>query len=116
MRVENDNSSNRIIMDQAGANTKKEEIVSKSLTLNATSTPAITLNDKIVNSNTGTNSPAIGGYSPSLMPVSIQWLSQNPNLLGKFLEYYKVVNISKKNILSIFIKRLLYFYNDLYFY
>ena len=94
MRAENDNSSNRMLMHQGSTNGKKEsEIESKILALNATSTPAITLNDKIVNSTTTTNSRANGGHSPSLMPVSVQWLAQNPNLLGKFLEYYKVVII-----------------------
>ena len=92
-----DKMHDRMLLHQGGANGKKDgEIESNSLTLNATSTPAITSNDKIVNSNTTTNSTANGGHSPSLMPVSVQWLAQNPNLLGKFLEYYKVVIIYKK--------------------
>ena len=88
MHPENENG---VLMHQEETKAKKEsEIESSSLTLNVTSTPAITIPDKIVNRNTTTNPTTNGGHSPSLLPVSVQWLSQNPNLLGKFLEYYKV--------------------------
>ena len=92
MRAEKETSTNSMILAQGSStNRKKEdELESNSLPLNATSTPAITSNGKIINTNTTTNATANGGHSPSLMPVSVKWISQNPNLLGKFLEYYQV--------------------------
>ena len=95
MRPETENSSNGGMILQGDATSKKEvsSIESSSIPMTCkASTPAITLNDKIVNVNTTTNVPTTnGGHSPSLLPVSVQWLGQNPMLLGKFLEYYKVL-------------------------
>ena len=76
---------------------KDVERETKALSLNvATSTPSIPIHGKIISNGTNgiTNSTSTdGGHSPSLLPVSVQWLGQNPNLLGKFLEYYKVLKI-----------------------
>ena len=62
--------------------------------INVTSTPAVA-NRLTVNGNTSNTianasaSTMNGNHSPSLLPVTLQWLGQNPNLLGKFMEYYK---------------------------
>ena len=73
---------------------KDVEREAKVLSLNvATSTPSIPIPGKMIPNGTNaiTNSTSTDeGHSPSLLPVSVQWLGQNPNLLGKFLEYYKV--------------------------
>ena len=91
MRPEDEISPDGVLIHQKDATGSNEaQIESSSLPLNATSTPAITIPDKIANGNTNSNSTANGVHSPSLLPVSVQWLGQNPNLLGKFLEYYKV--------------------------
>ena len=92
MHSENDVASNGVLIHQEETAAKKDAgIESSSLTLNATSTPAITMPNKIVDGTTTTNPSTNGGHSPSLLPVSVQWLGQNPNLLGKFLEYYNVI-------------------------
>ena len=104
MRPENEISSTGVLIHPEAVTSKKEmkdEIKTISLPLNATSTPAITINDKMENGNSNTPATTNGVHSPSLLPVSVQWLGQNPNLLGKFLEYYKVLNLRK---LKIFIK------------
>ena len=95
MHPENENDPEGIIIHQETTLTKKSRAMeSNTLSINTTSTPATTLNDKIV---VGNPTPAIASttantvHSPSLLPVSVQWLGQNPNLLGKFLEYYKVI-------------------------
>ena len=70
---------------------KEGEVEARIIITNATtSTPATALHNKPESANAATTSTANGGHSPSLMPVSVHWLGQNPNLLGKFIEYYKV--------------------------
>ena len=70
---------------------KQGEVEARIIITNATtSTPAATLHNKTASTNVATTSTANGGHSPSLVPVSVHWLGQNPNLLGKFIEYYKV--------------------------
>ena len=95
MRTESEPLSNGEALHHDNSAGKKDvERETKSLSLNvATSTPAISMPGKMTNgTNAITNSTSTDeGHSPSLLPVSVQWLGQNPNLLGKFLEYYKVI-------------------------
>ena len=95
MHPENENDPEGIIIHQETTLTKKSRAMeSNTLSINTTSTPATALNDKIVVGNpTSATAPTNTNtvHSPSLLPVSVQWLGQNPNLLGKFLEYYKVI-------------------------
>ena len=97
MRTESEPLSNGEAIHHDNSSGKKQgEREPKSLALDvATSTPAIAIPGKMLTNGTNaiTNSTSTDeGHSPSLLPVSVQWLGQNPNLLGKFLEYYKVIN------------------------
>ena len=94
MRTESEPLSNGEAIHHDNSSGKKQgEREPKSLALDvATSTPAIAIPGKMLTNGTNaiTNSTSTDeGHSPSLLPVSVQWLGQNPNLLGKFLEYYK---------------------------
>ena len=97
MRPENEPLTNGDAIHHDDSAMKKDvERETKALPLNvATSTPSIPIPGKMIANGTNgiTNSTSTDeGHSPSLLPVSVQWLGQNPNLLGKFLEYYKVLD------------------------
>ena len=108
MHPENENDPEGIIIHQETTLTKKARAMeSNTLSINTTSTPATALGDKI---GVGNPTPAIAPttsntvHSPSLLPVSVQWLGQNPNLLGKFLEYYKVRSNFENTYATVIIK------------
>ena len=108
MHPENENDPEGIIIHQETTLTKKARAMeSNTLSINTTSTPATTLNDKIVVGNPTQAIPSTTTttvHSPSLLPVSVQWLGQNPNLLGKFLEYYKVITPFQNTYATVIIK------------
>ena len=114
MHPENENDPEGIIIHQDTTLTKKARAMeSNTLSINTTSTPATTLNDKIVVGNSTQAIPPTTTttvHSPSLLPVSVQWLGQNPNLLGKFLEYYKVIthfqDAHTRAVIRIIVKKL----------
>ena len=98
MRPENEPLTNGDAIHHDDSALKKDvERETKALSLNvATSTPSIPIPGKMITNGTNVISNGTStdeGHSPSLLPVSVQWLGQNPNLLGKFLEYYKVSEI-----------------------
>ena len=97
MRDETEALTNGEALHHDNSTRKKDEVrESKPLSLSVTtSTPAIQIPGKMMTNGTNgiTNGTSTDeGHSPSLLPVSVQWLGQNPSLLGKFLEYYKVIN------------------------